>query len=236
MVLLVAVALWVTGPPDAADWITSYLDDWAIMTPLAILAPVVVALTVRTIKDTGKSADRVGFSDPLAYLRILIWLYQMLTHPWQWATSGLKNLAEPPNRERHKFRLALTEWVIYTAEGKTLEGRPIVGWELARYPVTGSQQYTTSVAHGFMDADDDFKLVLDLAIRQAHKAAYTSFGVWGIVIFLLSRIGGVYAVVVGVLWILAVSAILHWWYIGCLTRQQGPVLTPGQDASDASSS
>lgn len=109
MVLLVAVALWVTGLPDAAGWIATYLNDWAIMTPLAILAPVVVALTVRTVKDTGKSADRVGFSDPLAYLRIVIWLYQVLTHPWQWATSSLKNLAEPPNEERHKFRLALTE-------------------------------------------------------------------------------------------------------------------------------
>lgn len=86
---------------------------------------------------------------------------------------------------------------------------------------TGSQQYTTSVAHGFIDADDDFKLVHDLAIKQAHKAAYTSFGVWGIVIFLLSRIGGAYAVIVGVLWILAVSAILQWWYIDCLKRQQG---------------
>ena len=231
--VFVPAALWLAGPPDVAGWIDGLLNDWAVVVPLAVLVPIVAYLTWRTVKSAGNSKDRLGFLDPLAYLRLARLLFDLLMHPWQWATGGLLPLDGPVSVERESFTSGMTEWVIYTGTGHRTEdgwteGQSVVGWAVARRPVVPSQQYTICAAQGvFNDNDDDgFSRIRDQAAEIARKSSYTSLGVWAVVVFQLAQIGGVHTAAVGVLWILAVSALLLWWWITRMQKQQGPVVSP----------
>lgn len=232
MAVLVPAALWLAGPPDVAGWIDGLLNDWAVVVPLAVLVPIVAYLTWRTVKSAGNSKDWLGFLDPLAYLRLARLLFDMLMHPWQWVTGGLLPLDGPISAERESFTSGMTEWVIYTGTGHRTEdgrteGQSVIGWAVARRPVVPSQQYTICAAQGVFDDDDDgFSRIRDRAAEIARKSSYTSLGVWAVVVFQLAQIGGVYTAAVGVLWILAVSALLLWWWITRMQKQQGPVVSP----------
>lgn len=259
--VFVPAALWIAGPPDVAGWIAG-LCDWAVLVPLVVLIPIVTDLTRLIHKSTGKTKDRLGFSDPLAYLRILRRLFDMLMHPWHWITARLLPLNGPISTERECFTSGMAEWVIYTGAGhrtdvKTkrrsltdwvlghrtrgrrrdtgrTEGQSVTGWALARRPLDNSQQYTICVAEGVFNDDDNdgFSRIRDLAAEIARKSAYTSLGVWAVVIFPLAQIGGAYMAAVGVLWILAVSALLLWWWITRMQKQQGPVGSPPPEPDD----
>ena len=234
---LVVVVFCTVELPDPVGWAAGYLKRWEIAFPLAVIVPVSLVLLWTTIKVSGPTERRLeGFKDPLAWLRALIWLYKTLLHPWHWASTTLKPVNATPTTERHAFRIALTQWVLYAdfvtpvpddEEQGEKEARRAIYWALARQPAFSSQRLTTAVADGMLDATPDaglgsgFEPVLDLATRQAQKATYTSFGVWAFVLFALSRIGGFYATVVGVLWILAVSALLLLWFYTCMLQQQG---------------
>ena len=226
MAVFVPAALWLAGPPDVAGWIAGLMNDWAVVVPLAVLVPIVADLTWLMRKSTGKSKDRTGFLDPLAYLRLARLLFDLLMHPWQWVTGSLLPLDGPVSVERERFTSGITTWVIYTGTRHRTEGQSVTGWALARRPAFKSQQYAICVAQGVFDDNDGFSRIRDRAAERVRKSTYTSLGVWAVVIFPLRQIGGVYMAAVGVLWILAASALLLWWWITRMQKQQGPVGSP----------
>ena len=106
---LVVVVFCVVALPDPAGWAAGYLRRWEIALPVAVLAPMLISLIWVTIKASGKIEYlETEFYDPLAWLRIGVWLDQVFLHPWQWATSSLHPIPEPPYTELHRFQIGLT--------------------------------------------------------------------------------------------------------------------------------
>ena len=100
---LVVVVFCAVALPDPAGWAAGYLRRWEIAFPTAVLAPMLISLIWTTIKASGKIEYlEMEFYDPLAWLRIGVWLDQVFLHPWQWATSSLQPIPEPPYTELHR--------------------------------------------------------------------------------------------------------------------------------------
>lgn len=210
---LVVVVFCAVALPDPAGWAAGYLRRWEIAFPMAVLAPMLISLIWVTIKASGKIEYlETEFYDPLAWLRIGVWLDQVFLHPWQWATSSLHPIPEPPYTELHRFQIGLTTWVIYADEWPDEENRAFIHWVLARQPVNDEQFFVIAAAKGKTDARLGYQPVIDLAIQRAQRSTYTAFGAWAFVLFALTRLGSGYHTIVGILWILAVSALLHLWF------------------------
>ena len=219
---LVVVVFCTAALPDSAGWAAGYLGRWEIAFPVAVLAPMLISLIWMTIKASGK-IEYLGmeFYDPLAWLRIGVWLDQVFLHPWQWATSSLHPIPEPPTKELHRFQIGLTPWVIYADAWPSDKDRKFIHWVLARQPVNDEQFFVIAVAKGKIDARLGHQPVIDLATQRAQRSTYTAFGAWAFVLFALTRLGSGYHTIVGFLWILAVSALLHLWFHTILLWQQG---------------
>ena len=175
---LVVVVFCVVALPDPAGWAAGYLRRWEIAFPMAVLAPMLISLTWTTIKASGK-IEYLGmeFYDPLGWLRIGVWLDQVFLHPWQWATSSLQPIPEPPTTELHRFQIRLTPWVLYAEAWPDEENQAFIHWVLARQPVNDEQFFVIVVAKGRTDARLGYQPVIDLAAQRAQRSTY---GVWGV--------------------------------------------------------
>lgn len=218
---LVVVAFCAADLPDPTGRAVGYLGRWEIAFPMAVLVPMLISLIWMTIKASGK-IEYLGmeFYDPLGWLRIGVWLDQVFLHPWQWATSSLQPIPEPPNTELHHFQIGLTPWVIYAEAWPDEENQDFIHWVLARQPVNDEQFFVIAVAKGKIGTRLGYQPVIDLATQRAQRSTYTAFGAWAFVLFALTRLGSVYHTIVWILWILAVSALLHLWFHTVLLWQQ----------------
>lgn len=218
---LVVIVFCAVALPDPAGWAAGYLRRWEIAFPMAVLAPMLISLTWTTIKASGK-IEYLGmeFYDPLAWLRIGVWLDQVFLHPWQWATSSLQPIPEPPYTELHRFQIGLTTWVLYADTWPDNENQDFIHWTLARQSVNDEQFFVIAVAKGKTDARLGYQPVIDLATQRAQRSAYTTFGAWAFVLFALTRLVSGYHTIVTILWLLAASALLHLWFHTVLLWQQ----------------
>ena len=89
-----------------------------------------------------------------------------------------------------------------------------------RQPANDEQFFVIAAAKGQTDARLGYQPVIDLATQRAQRSTYTAFGAWAFVLFALTRLGSGYHTIVGILWILAVSALLHLWFHTVLLWQQ----------------
>lgn len=108
---------------EIVETLTRYASDiwglfdpksWAVIVPVAVISVSLVAVLAQSRLASGKSADRLGFTDPLAWLRSIPVLYEHLMHPWRWATSNLMKTDDLQGGQLiYAFRAGTMHWGLY---------------------------------------------------------------------------------------------------------------------------